>query len=294
MFSRVSFFTLGVEATNIVVKNEIELGKAVKTAPDNKTLYVIGLSDSIALKKSLEIPVDKNIVLVSVGGVWKLVGPNKQNTIKVNGLLTIDGIIVTHVTGNSGSGVYVSNDSMFTLLSGAISGNTAEIDGGGVYNEGFFEMSGGEINSNVAGDWGGGVCNYYWGTFSMTGGKISNNKAAAGGGVFNVGAFSMSDGEIIGNTAIVGGGVNDSGSFYRLGGVISDNTANDIDELYIDRWRDMGLSNYYWLWGVVIVVTVVVGFVGVVILLFYHSKRQKNGRILKQPLVVYTEKSNKK
>jgi len=277
VFSGVSFFALGVEAPDEVVKNEAELVKAVNAAPLDKAPYVIGFSVDIVLKKSLEIPVEKNIVLVSVGdGVWKLVGPNKQNTITVKGLLTIDGIIVSHADGKSGSGVFVSRNSTFTLLSGAISGNTARVDGGGMYNEGTFVMAGGEITDNIAGDWGGGVCNYFGGIFNMTGGEISNNKAAVGGGVFNGGTFSMSDGEITGNTASAGGGVTDSGSFYKLGGVISDNTSSDVvNDLNIDRWKDMGDAVNGYLIVFILAILVIVCFACVVVLLFYHSKKRK-------------------
>ncbi|MCL2642322.1 MAG: hypothetical protein FWD52_02230 [Candidatus Bathyarchaeota archaeon] len=136
---------------DVEVKNEAELREAISVALDN-TEYVIGLSKDITLEKSLDIPVGKSIVLVGVGDVvWRLVGANNQNTISVFGLLTIDGICVTHVEGDSGRGVYVGNGGTFTMLGGVISGNNIDDAGGGVcINESVFVMLGGEITGNTA------------------------------------------------------------------------------------------------------------------------------------------------
>ncbi|MCL2134770.1 MAG: autotransporter adhesin family protein [Candidatus Bathyarchaeota archaeon] len=240
----VSFFVSGAETPDVVAKNATELENAISVAPDG-VAYVIGLGNDVKLESSLEIPSTKNITLVSVGGVWKLVGANKQDTINVNGLLRIDGITVTHVDGDSGRGVYVKNGGMLTLIGGEISGNTVNDDGGGVYNKGVFVMLDGKISNNVVdkgkisdkvteqGD-GGGVYNI--GTFTMSGGEISGNTAAFGGGVYNYGSvFVMSGGKITGNTATFGGGgvYNDTsyyigGSFTMSGGEIIGNTANGV------------------------------------------------------------------
>ncbi|MCL2642325.1 MAG: hypothetical protein FWD52_02245 [Candidatus Bathyarchaeota archaeon] len=242
MFSESSFFVQGTKTPDKLVKNESELINALSVAPSDKTVYVIGLSADIVLKKSLEIPADKNIVLVSVGdGVWKLVGPNKQNTINVNGLLTLDGVGVTHVEGDVGGGVYVDEGGVLTFLSGKIYGNTDTDDvygvacGGGVYvgSGGVFVMSGGEIVNNKANRMGGGV--YNAGSFSMSGGEISGNNAYRGGGVYNqfYGVFVMSGGIIANNTADFGGGVDNSGGYERgvtftmTGGKITGNVAKD-------------------------------------------------------------------
>ena len=232
VFNGGSFFVQGVQTPNIVVKNEAELLNAINVAPLDKTQYIIGLSVDIVLKSSLEVPSGKNIVLVSVDGFWCLFGANKQNTIVVVGLLTIDGICVTHVKGDTGSGVYVKESGTLTLLSGKISDNTGALFngayGGGVSIDagGSFVMSGGEIYSNKACDCGGGVLNR--GSFTLSGGVISNNTAVNGGGVCNIGmgVFVMSGGKISGNTARIGGGVDTAGSHFTLsGGEISGNTA---------------------------------------------------------------------
>jgi hypothetical protein len=243
-FCGVSFFAQGAETPNEAVKTEIELINAIKAAPSDETSYVIGLSAYITLENSLEIPSGKNITLMSVGGFWRLYGADKQYTITVTGLLTIDGICITHKNGNSGGGVYVKTGGALTLLSGEISGNTGANDfygtadyvliakGGGVCIDsgGSLDMSGGVISGNSAEVPGGGVSNA--GTFTLSGGKISDNISHSGGGVYNSGVFVMSGGKIFNNTANskgTGGGVYNSGrgvTFTMTGGEITGNNAH--------------------------------------------------------------------
>jgi hypothetical protein len=176
-----TFFKLDTEASDGVVRTEAELLNAISVAPDNAE-YVIGLSADIILKNSLEIPVGKTIVLVGVGDViWRLVGANNQNTINVAGSLTIDGICVTHADGDTGRGVYVARDGMFTMLGGVITGN---IMAGTTYD-----------------DVGGGVFVNY-GAFVMLGGEITGNTASSGGGMYSIDSLvDRRGGTIWGNTA---------------------------------------------------------------------------------------------
>jgi len=196
-FSGVSFFVSGAETPDIVVKNETELLSAVEAAPNNMN-YVIGLGKDIVLENSLEISSGKNITLVSVDGFWTLSGTKFQSTITVAGLLTIDGIGISHMVtvDDNANGVYVERGGTFILVAGKIFNNGLDGKGAGVNNAGTFVMLGGEISGNSAFA-GGGV--YNEGVFEMSGGKISNNGAGYGGGVFNLGSFKMSGGEIINN-----------------------------------------------------------------------------------------------
>ena len=278
--------TSGAFLENAVhVKNETELKDAINNAPDGKST-TIALDNDITLTSydeqnhiynyrvaTLIIPANKDITLTSnkANGFYKLIGAVHQvDTILVgnDGVLRLDGIIVTHKKGATDSGVHVltklqgKNSGILYLYSGEISGNTvnnslygggvvnagtfimtggkitgnsAESCGGGVYNSGIFEMSGGEISGNTAGG-GGGVCNGYYAQFTMSGGVISGNTASVdGGGVYTVmySEFIMLGGEISGNSAEEGGGVYIyDATFDRRGGVISGNTAmrgdNDV------------------------------------------------------------------
>jgi len=171
-------------------------------------------------------------------GFWKLIGVVNQYTISVDGILTLDGVIVTHVRGVIGGGVFVNDDGEFFMNDGEVSGNDNNGSGGGVYvyPGGSFVMSGGTITNNTA-LYGGGV-SMCRGSFEMSGGTIANNTAYYnGGGVemvpdnsfVNGGSFSMSGGVIANNRVRDGLGCGVymwSGSFTLSGnGVIANNTA---------------------------------------------------------------------
>jgi hypothetical protein len=161
------------------------------------------------------------------------------------------------ITGNTGGfganggtgGVFIGENSSFTMEGGVISGNS-DFSGGGVFVAGAFTMTGGEISGNTASNYGGGTIggggvSVVGGAFTMTGGKISGNTASAvspgvscGGGVYvrylyvsegssNDGSFTMEGGEISDNSADDGGGVYvGRGAFTITGGEISGNTSN--------------------------------------------------------------------
>jgi len=262
--SGVSSFVLG--ASDKGVNNEAELRDAINNAPTKKS-YTIAFNNDITLTgSSLVIPANKDITLTSnkAIGYYKLIGVKGVTTLVVesNGVLKLDGIIVSNGGGSMGGGVFVSVNGWFVMYAGEISGNTVadwggptfygKADGGGVYNAGIFEMSGGTISGNNAvyhgtnnAGYGGGV--YNTGTFSMSGGTISNNYAdISGGGVYNDigGEFTMSGGEIVNNKAgLWGGGVNNRGTFERFGGVVSGNTANvSGNNVYPDDGGSNGAS----------------------------------------------------
>jgi hypothetical protein len=121
----------------------------------------------------------------------------------------LDGIIVTHVTNDSGWGVDVYSSCALIMSGGEISGNTR-----GVGNSGIFVMLGVEISNNKVSGVGGGVLNHV--TFTMSGGLIVYNTAdmqsdvwrreeypSDGDGVYSDGTFTMSGGKISNNHARV-------------------------------------------------------------------------------------------
>jgi hypothetical protein len=245
------FVYIRIVGTNSVVRNEFELTLAANDALPWMPV-TITLNSDVTLTESLVIPANKKITLRSDSSeFYRLNGADNCYTIVVenSGVLTLDGIIVTHKSKTYGSGVRVYSGGTFIVYSGEISGNRAcrigdaYDDGGGVYNDGVFKMLGGEISGNDATLYGGGV--YNRGTFKMSGGKISNNIAGphavrysgsgggisgGGGGVYNNGMFIMSGGEISNNTSAYGGGVynnggDNAGIFELSGGKIFSNTA---------------------------------------------------------------------
>lgn len=107
------------------------------------------------------------------------------------------------ITQNKGSGVYLYQNTSFTMYGGSITGNTltgATTFGGGVYvhSGATFTMYGGDITKNKA-DYGGGVSTSGdTANFTMYGGSITENHANKSGG----GIYSTSN-----NISIYGGGV---------------------------------------------------------------------------------------
>jgi hypothetical protein len=106
-----------------------------------------------------------------------------------------------------GGGVYVNEDTTFTMSGGTISGNGGNetADGGGVAvnGDGLFTMTGGDILHNESAEYGGGVHISPLGAFTMTGGTVSGNTSAAGGGGYtsSYGAvFTHTGGTVSGNT----------------------------------------------------------------------------------------------
>ncbi|MCL2133957.1 MAG: autotransporter adhesin family protein [Candidatus Bathyarchaeota archaeon] len=262
---------------NVYVENEVELREAISAAPDD--WYIIGIANDIKLEKSLEIPAGKFIGLVSN----RLIGCNGMDTIivKNGGSLSLwNGIVITHVEGDTGRGVYVEQGGMLDLLVCEISGNTAT-HGGGVYNEGTVTMrssndimpGSGVISGNTATE-GGGV--YNTGTFIMEDGEISNNNCpdttnsiGIGGGAYNKGTFNMNKGSIFDNTATKNGDVYNVGTVKGTGVIsIGSNTALNGENDNAPN-ENRGSDIYLLLIGVAAIVTIVA------VLLFYQPKSRK-------------------
>lgn len=228
----------------IRVKSASELRDAINNAPVGVHVDIAFTAD-ISLGPELTIPAGADVTLTSDSktGFFSLVGWDGQSVIHVtNGAkLTLDGIIVTHEAGATGSGIAVGG--ILVMVDGKITGNSYPEGLGGVYvyTGGVFELVGGVISDNLA-ERGAGVY-VDSGTFKMSGGEISANTAIGpgwnngGGGVgMWKGYFEMTGGVITNNTAQrYGGGVyNMYGTIDRLGGEIYGNTAgegNDIHEL---------------------------------------------------------------
>ncbi|MCH5156746.1 MAG: hypothetical protein J1G02_02585 [Clostridiales bacterium] len=149
---------------------------------------------------------------------------------------------ITGGKAESGGGVQVKRNGIFTMNGGKISGNISTGDyhsgGGGVAVNGEFTMNGGVISGNESNEGGGVYVGI--GTFVMNGGVICQNTSTDGGGVFNAlylyygmygpidydcGTFEMNDGSIENNIANDGAGVYNWGVFTVSGGSVIGNVA---------------------------------------------------------------------
>jgi uncharacterized repeat protein (TIGR02543 family) len=215
-----------VDVIDEKVVDETELCNAVNDAVGPT---VIALTTNIVLTSSLNIPVGKEITLVSYGSgeFYQLIGASTMSTIEVFGEVTLFNITVTHnAISKDSHGVMILGGTCI-MVGGEISGNNAT-KGGGVYvsGSGVFSMFGGKISGNKA-DQGGGVYNDNSECNISDNAVIASNTARIGGGVFNTGSnamFTMSGGEIAYNEAISGsesgngGGVYNSNSTFTMSG----------------------------------------------------------------------------
>ena len=96
----------------------VETGVQLKNAIYNAVNpTVISLDRDIVLTEQINIYANKNITLTSSNKVnlFKLIGADEHDTIYVEtgGMLTLNGVIVTHNTGDSGRGVAVEEGVIF-------------------------------------------------------------------------------------------------------------------------------------------------------------------------------------
>ena len=164
------------------------------------------------------------------------------------------------VTGNTawlkGGGVY--NAGTFTLNGGSITNNATSYtdsttcDGAGVVTSGTFYMISGDISGNTAQSCAGGVL-VSGGEFKMTGGSISGNSTASysGGGVFVAsGKFTMEGGSITENTAAqFGGGIAVTGAnaISITGGMVYSNvcSANHCGtDIYVTTAGNVAMTSF--------------------------------------------------
>ena len=154
---------------------------------DTVTLLTDAASDETVTLTGKMITLDLAGHALSLSGTGS--GPVitvKSNGPESHGILTLKdstgGGKITGGHGTTGGGVYVGEDSIFTVESGSITQNTASVAGGGVYaaEGGIFEMFGGTITGNSAPAGGGAYIDN--GMFYLRGGTpvISGNTDAGG------------------------------------------------------------------------------------------------------------------
>jgi len=231
--------TTNTTTTSKIVSNEVELVNAINS--DGAGSRVIVFNNDIRLMQSLVISVDKNITLTSNNNsgkvFFRLIGADGVSTITINdgGVLTLDGVIVTHNMNSMGRGVTVNSGGKLILSNGEVSGNNATMGGGVYVSYGTFNMVGGVIANNVAsmGEQidSSHVTEQHAGALHNAGGNGPNSVTGTGGGVYvgYDGSFSMLGGVVTNNTVDLDGGgvyVDAASSFSMSGdGVVANNSA---------------------------------------------------------------------
>jgi hypothetical protein len=163
--------------------------------------------------------------------------------------------VQSNISGNSarnGGGIFrkilssVSPQSALTVGGSAISGNTADLRGGGIYNQGgFVSITSSTIVNNTAaklqGGAGGGVFNSQ-ADLSILNSSVSGNSAlqGMGGGIYhNIGDLTAIGSTIAGNSALQNGGgvfASTSSSVDRItvhSSTVSGNTSQGTGGLYL-------------------------------------------------------------
>lgn len=168
------------------------------------------------------------------------------------------GVTVTdsEISGNtaqSGGGIYnFANSALVLQLNTRVEGNTASLDGGGIYNDGLIVLDHAFIDANTADGGGGGLYNNTPGSIFFTNTSLSDNAStghgsglfnagsamlsnailadntsgASGGAVYNVAGLELTNATLSGNSADShGGGLDNAGNAVLINVTISDNSA---------------------------------------------------------------------
>lgn len=110
------------------------------------------------------------------------------------------------------------------LFDSTVSGNSAELEGGGIDNLGHLFLYDSTVSGNSA-NFGGGISNY--GSLNLITGIISGNSAEFGGGIANVGNLSVTESTVSGNRAEFGGGILNNKNLTLTSSTVSGNSAGN-------------------------------------------------------------------
>lgn len=128
-------------------------------------------------------------------------------TANTGNLEVLDSEIVENESGQHGGGLWAAFRSVTSLLNTPVEGNTAEMEGGGIFNNGELTLSEVGLNQNSVGVAGGGLANENGGVANIGNSNINENDSAnQAGGVFNDGELNFVRATVSANTAVGQGG----------------------------------------------------------------------------------------
>ena len=134
-----------------------------------------------------------------------------------------------NTTGGIGGGIYNNISSTLTLTNSTITGNSATLDGGGIYNNGTATVTNSTFSGNSSSHIGGGIYNNSIGTMTLTNTTITGNSTNGGdgGGIYN-NPPGMFAGGIVTLTNTIVAGNTATGSGPDLNGAITSGGRNLI------------------------------------------------------------------
>ena len=150
------------------------------------------------------------------GGIWN------------RGTLTLTNMIIRGNRARSGGGIANQNSqytSILTMINTTLSGNTADLDGGGLCSLGLLIVMNATINGNTADFCGGGFSGW---ALRLTNVTLSGNAAGyCGGGIDPWSPMALTHTTISGNSAPFGGGLFVPSDVTLTHSIIADNDGGD-------------------------------------------------------------------
>jgi CSLREA domain-containing protein len=148
----------------------------------------------------------------------------------------------TNVSGNDaemvGGGVYLDEGAEAEFIRFEADDNSSGGEGGGIYNAGDLEIMNATLEGNTSGEHGGGIFNLDSASFIARTAMLSGNTALEGGGIDNYGMAHFYQSSIVYNTASAGeggGAYNEPGALLRIDNTtVGANGAAGGDGIYND------------------------------------------------------------
>ena len=236
------------------------LRQAILDAASDDTINFAAGITTINLTSD-ELLIDKNLTISGPGANLLTVQRSAAGgipefrifDIAYNGVsfnVTISGLTITNGSaagGSNGGGIsYTSTDATLTVTNCTISGNVADVDGGGIYNDsGTVIITNSILFGNSANN-GGGIYNNK-GKVSITTSTLSANPANVdGGGIYNnFGTVNMTNSTLSANSVTgTGGGIeNHSGGLNITNSTLSGNSADNGGGIRTDDGGGITMTN---------------------------------------------------
>ena len=233
-----------------VTGNTAQDGGGIFAKEDGSTASAVTISGGFIGIVGTGTDANKSTGYTGGGGIY--IGDGCSLTMRENVKIT------GNQTGASGGGIYTGANCVLTMKSCTVSGNTASINGGGIFAQGTLTLTSCTVSDNRAHSIGGGA--YLAGTVNINGAStIAHNEAdESGGGIYaasgsltlenaTIGGEQSYDGTDLnktkGNKAKNGGGIYAQGTLTMKHCTVSHNTATTSGVLSADGGGIYAIGN---------------------------------------------------